>query len=521
MDVLGRIFGGGGLYAGVPGPADDWWYRPVGESMLTPAGMRVDEETAQKLSAWYRGRDILATVLAMLPFPIYQRLPNDGGSEPALEHPLYDVLHDRPNDFQDSFQWRRAQMFDLIDHGHAYDWIVPGARGFVHQLVPIEPTLVTPRQQGTTLANGARIPGRELFDVRDPQTGRTSTFTQDEVFHLRGAGGKGILEYARSSLGTALATETYAGQIFSRGTLSGGVLELPGTLDTEVAKAMAESFRTAGRDWHMPKVLEQGATYTPSKMSPEDFQMLLSRKFGVDDMARWTGVPRQMLENSDPSFGNAEQFWQGFLTVGMGGWLSLFEFGVNGQLILQPKKYYAQFTRQALMRGNFKDRIEGLVLAAGGPILTTDEARQHEDLNKLGGKAAALRENQNVTGKPAAADPTPAPTRTPASTTKAEAIVLSEASRILRTEIAFVQKAAVKHAADPVAFASAIAAFYGSHAGFVVSRLELTNQQAITYCDSQAAQITTSLGGWVAALERWATSAYAAGLAALALEEAA
>jgi phage portal protein BeeE len=65
-------------------------------------------------------------------------------------------------------------------------------------------------------------------------------------------------------------------------------------------------------------------------MTPEDAQMLLSRKHSVDDVARWLGVPRQMLENSDPSFGNAEQFDQNFITYSMGGWLSLFEFGVNG-----------------------------------------------------------------------------------------------------------------------------------------------------------------------------------------------
>jgi hypothetical protein len=61
MDLLAQLFAGGGT----PGPADDYWYRPVGG--MTAAGMRVDAEGAQKISAWFRGREILATVLAMLP----------------------------------------------------------------------------------------------------------------------------------------------------------------------------------------------------------------------------------------------------------------------------------------------------------------------------------------------------------------------------------------------------------------------------------------------------------------------
>jgi hypothetical protein len=194
MDVLARIFGGG-LQAGTPGPADDFWYGSV--STMTAAGIRVDADGARKLSAWYRGRDILATVLAMLPFPVYERLPNDGGSEPATGirsttcctmprttpgfvsmAPTGDVRPDRPRAF---LQLDRAWRARLRRPARA-----------------IDPTLVTEKQVLTTLPNGAVMAGRYVFDVRDPKTGLTKTFTQDEVFHLRGADGKGILDYARS-----------------------------------------------------------------------------------------------------------------------------------------------------------------------------------------------------------------------------------------------------------------------------------------------------------------------------------
>ena len=65
-------------------------------------GVRINSDGAQKISAWYRGREILATSLAMLPLATYRRLPNDAGREVAGNHPLYDVLHSRPNPSQDS-----------------------------------------------------------------------------------------------------------------------------------------------------------------------------------------------------------------------------------------------------------------------------------------------------------------------------------------------------------------------------------------------------------------------------------
>jgi len=522
MDILGRLFGVD-LQASTPGPADPFWYQPAAAGVMTPAGLRVDEDGAQKLSAWFRGRLILQIVLAMLPFPVYTRLPNDGGAEPALDHPLYDVLHDQPNDAQDSFQWRCEKMGHLIDHGHAYDWIVPGARGFAHQLVPIEPTLVTPKQQVVRLANGAAIPGRMLYDIRDAQTGRTNTFTQDDIFHLHTPSGKGILEHARSSLGIALATESFAAATFGRGTLNGGVIENPGQLDDEASKRMARSFITAAGDWRLPKVLEQGSSFKESTLSPEDFQMLLSRKFSVDDQARWLGVPRQMLENSDPSFGNAEQFWQSFLTIGMGGWLSLFEFGTNSQLILAPKKYFARFTRNAINRADLQARWTAHVAAVNAGIVTVDEVRGVEDLNKRGGKADELREPQNITGKPAVTDPAveedpplPPPPKTrpapvaamPEAETRARAIVTESAARVLRKEIQAAQKAAVRLAASPARWAAWVDAFYGDHHVLVMQTMRLDAPTAQAYVALQRAELREGL----AVTETW-TADYLAHLA--------
>jgi len=519
MDILGTILGSSALRAGTPGPTDDYWYQATGT--MTEAGVAVSEETAQKLSAWYRGRLILAFVLAMLPLPVYRKLPDDGGSEAATDHPLYDVLHDEPNDFQDSFQWRMEKMFHLIDHGNGYDYIIPGARGFVHQLVPIDPTLVTPKQQYVKLANGAQMPGRMLYVVRQTD-GSSKTFTQDEIFHLRGADGKGILEYARSNIGLALATESYASKIFSAGMLNGGVIENPGLLNKEAAKRQAISFATKHGEWHLPKVLEQGSVWKPPAMSPEDFEMINSRKFGIDDMARWLGVPRQMLENSDPSFGNAEQFDESFMTYSMGGWLSLFEFAIKRQLVLNKRVYYAEFTRDAIARGKLIDRWNVHVAAVNAGIKSVDEARAKEGLNKRGGKADELREPQNITGKPAAGgDAIPStPSQPPRkSTGKAQAIVVESANRLLAKEINEIQKLAVRHAADQDAFAEAVTNFYAGHVERVMSWLQMGETEAQGYCSQQSAQVI--VGDWISALEQWKAPAYAAGLAALALDEAA
>jgi L-rhamnose isomerase len=81
-----------------------------------------------------------------------------------------------------------------------------------------------------------------------------------------------------------------------------------------------------------------------------------------------------------------------------------------------------------------------------------------------------------------------------------------------------VQALAVKYAADADAFAAAVAEFYTAHAALVSETLTLTIEQANDYCSQQAAQVVSD---WLAAVALWKSDEYAAGLAALALEEAA
>lgn len=500
----------GGTRAQSPGAGSDFWYQPVGYGP-SQSGLAVDSETARKISAWYRGRDLLATCVAMLPLRVMERLPNDAGAKPAKGNPLYDILHDSPNGYQDSFGWRRQLMYHLIDHGNAYCLIRPGQRGAVDQLWPMDPMRMTAEIQPTR---------RVLYRFRR-DNGMSDTYTQDEIFHLRGASddgvtGKGVLAYARDSVGLALAQESYAQRLFSQGALHGGVISVPGLLDEAAAKRMAESFVSGQSKWHMPKVLEQGASYAESSMTPEDAQMILSRKTSVDDIARWLGVPRHMLENSDPSFGNAEQFNENFVTFSMGPWLSLFEFAANRQLVLAPRRFFVEFTRDAIARGTLAERWAAHVAAVNAGIKTVDEARAVESLPKMGGQAAELRVPQNITGKPMP-ESVMRQDEDDEALERARAVTQESAARLLRKEAREVAKLGVRFADNDEAFAVAVTDFYAKHVALVMESLLMSEPAAQAYCAGQASQV---LSDGVAATESWQTRVYSAGVAALALEAA-
>lgn len=534
MDVLQRIMTGGGLAASMPGPADDFWYQASPGSSALP-GLRVTAEGAKKISAWYRGRDLLATALAMLPLQVFERLPDDGGAAPARTHALYDVLHRKPGPGLDSFRWRRTAMYHLIDHGNAVAWILEGRRGFADVLEPFHPSQVRKVERIRSGPNR----GRRLYHVYDDSTFRTNVHTEDEVFHLCGSSddglwGKGVLEYARDNMGTALATESYASRVFSHGSLSAGTITVPGLLDDGASGRMARSFKSSADDWHLPKVLEQGATWAANDgLTPEKAQMLLSRKFTIAEIARWLGLPPHMLGDLDrATFSNIEHQFTEFVIMALGPWLSLWEFAINDQLILDPGQFFAEFVRDALQRGDLAARWTAYQVAITTGTYTRNEVRRLENKPKLPGLDKPL-DPAHLTGKPAAAAPkrvAPVPAEddpadedpaddTAARLAVAEAIAVESASRLLRMEVHAIEKRAVKLAADPDAWAAWVAEFYAEHVARVSQALVMTEAGASAYCAGQAAQVLGASG--LAVLEQWSTKAYAASLASLALEEVA
>jgi hypothetical protein len=206
-----------------------------------------------------------------------------------------------------------------------------------------------------------------------------------------------------------MTTEQYASRIFSRGTLNGGVIEVPGPMDPESARSMAQSFVTAAGEWHMPKVLPMGAKMADPKLAltPENAQMLLSRKFAISDVARWLGLPPHMIGDLDrATFSNIEHQGQEFVTYSLGPWLSLWEFAINDQLILQPNRFFAEFTRDALVRGDIAARWQAYQIAVQTGTWTRNEVRRKENMNALDGldeplDPAHLTGSQPPTAQPA------------------------------------------------------------------------------------------------------------------------
>lgn len=373
---------------------------------MSAAGLAVNERVALRNSTLFRAVSLISGSIGMLPLHLMRRKA-DGTIEKARDHPLFNVLHRRPNDFQTAAEFKSFMQLAALFDGNAYALIVR-SRGAIRQLIPLPRRSVTPK-----LSDDFTL----TFDYRRP-SGGTVTLTQDEVFHFRspisidGLRGVSLLDVCTDTLGLALTAQRAAGKMFSKGVMAGGALETDQRLGDEAIKNLRESLKerhsgseNAG-EW---LVLEQGLKAKPFSGSAKDAQLAEVRKHEAEELARITGVPRPLLMFDETSWGSGiEQLGLFFVTYCLMTWFVIWEEAV--WRMLQPAEQdslYAKFNAGALLRGSLKDQAEFFNKAlAGAPWMVQNETRESFDLNPLEG-GDDLGKAQGAALAAAAPDPEP------------------------------------------------------------------------------------------------------------------
>ena len=353
------------------------------------AGQSVNERSAMQMSAVYACVRILAESIASLPLHFYQY--NDaGGKEKAVNHPLYWLLHDEPNPEMSSFSFRETLMTHLLLWGNAYAQIIRNGRGEVIALYPLMPDRMTVDRD----ARG-RIYYEYARSESDANTlGKKSSviLSPEDVFHIPGLGFDGLVGYspiamAKQAIGMGLACDEYGAAFYQNGAQPGGVLEHPNVVkDPKRVRESWNAIYQGSRNAHRIAVLEEGMTYKPITISPEQAQFLETRKFQIDEIARIFRVPPHMIGDLEKSsFSNIEQQSLEFVKYTLAPWISRWEQAIQRSLLLMSERtrYFARFNVEGLLRGDYQSRMNGYAVARQNGWMSANDIRELESLDMI------------------------------------------------------------------------------------------------------------------------------------------
>jgi HK97 family phage portal protein len=290
--MLGRLFGGQEVESRDLSYQQIWGAGLDVSTLQTWAGTSVSINNATQIGAVYACTRLLADTISSLPVETFIR--RDGNRLPFRPRPAWVYEPEGPGTSRVEY-YKQVVVSMLLSHG-AVIQIIRGGNGDVVALQPLDPTRVTVRRNAATR-------GREF--VIDGKT----VLPGDQVLYIcemRKPGsvmGTSRIEEVKNTLGLAKALDEFASRYFSNGANAGGIIEFPGNLTQEQAKDVVEAFEAGHkglRKSHKPGVLSGGAKFQKIGSDAEQAQMLESRQFAVEEIARVFRVPPSMIGSLMP-----------------------------------------------------------------------------------------------------------------------------------------------------------------------------------------------------------------------------
>lgn len=351
----------------------------------TPSAAIVDESTAMQVSAVWACTKLISEVFACMPLRMYQK--NNGERERVNSHPVLDVLTRSPNSRMTQVEFTENMQLNLVLHGNCYARIERNKSGQLIALWPMPAENVEPY----LLANGTVV--YYWYHGTD-----VTAISNDNVLHIRlfgnGLIGLSPLGYARNSVGLASASDAYASKYFVNGGKPSGVLHTDMTLTKEQRDLTRQHFSDIVEEREESKrllVLPSGYQYQAVQMSPQDLQMLETRRFQLKELCRFFGnVPPVLIgetEGTTTLGSSIEQILIGWYRLGLNPYATRWEQGLAKKLLspVERLKYEFDYDFSALTRGDSKTEMEYLAGMVSGRIMTPDEARKVKNLPKVAG----------------------------------------------------------------------------------------------------------------------------------------
>jgi len=391
--LLSNLFGWFGWAGGALGERSGEQH-PVPGAPLVSGTQAMGPDLALQISTVWSCIERRATTVASLPFFAYTSAA--GRRELARDSRLYYLLHESPNARMTPFEFWRAMLMNHDLRGNAYARIERDQRtGEALAMWPMPADQV----QSHVLADGAMV---YVYSTGND----TEVFAEQNVLHLKGLGngtvGLAKLEFMRSTTSEAAAAQTSASKMFGNGGKPTGALTVDGILNAEQRKAIRAAFADiANGSESRLYVLEANMKYEQLSLSPEDQQLLESRKFSVEEICRWYDVPPVLVHHSNvTTWGSGiEQIVDGFAKFTIRPLLVSIEQAVRKRVMTPAQRatMSAEFSLDALLRGNAKDRAALYAQNVQNGVMTRNEARQLENLPpELGGGADSLTVQSNL-----------------------------------------------------------------------------------------------------------------------------
>lgn len=333
-------------------------------------------DTSLQLSAVWACVKLLAECVGSLPVTVYK--VKDGVRTPDYDHPVSKLMNGKVNKWQTRQEYFETLVYQLVLLGNDYSVVQRNSKNEIISLMPL-----MSEQMRVELDDGGRV----TYEYTEGK--ETKVYSDKTVWHNKlfgnGVMGLSVLDYARQSLGIAIAAERTTTKIYKDGGRPSGVLTIDSALKPDQKKDIRENFAnlTENIDQGRLFVLEHGMKFQQVSLSPQDIELLSSRRFQIEDVARFFGVPSVLINDTGAAttWGSGiQQIVNGFYKLTLRPYLERYESSMKNRLFTPAERleYDIEFDFNALLRPDKTERVSSNKEAIMSGQMTPNEARLSE-----------------------------------------------------------------------------------------------------------------------------------------------
>lgn len=355
------------------------------------SGKVVTLSAAMTISAVWACIARSAQAMASLPLDLYRKTAS---GRQAQSSALADLISLSPNEDQTPVEFWEGMFSWMLTTGNAYAeifWI----NGRAASLTPIPSTHVTPIRN--------KVTNQLSYEVLELGSSRRRVVQRQDMFHLRGWGfggdeGLSPIRWGTQSLGAAMAADEASAKMFGSGMQASGVLKTNQRIMPEQRpqlQAMMSEYAGSTKAGKL-MILEAGMEFEQLTLNPDDAQMLETRRFSIEEVCRWFGVPPIVIGHSaegQTMWGTGvEQIFLSWMQLGINPVLKKVEQRIRKQLIpvRDQRDLYAEFNREAMLQMDSKAKAEFIRAMVTMGVMKPDEARDKLNIEREGGAADQL-----------------------------------------------------------------------------------------------------------------------------------
>lgn len=368
--------------------SNDGW-----QDLINFLGLQDVDESELSEATYFACLKVLGETLGKLPLKLMS-VDEHNGIVTRRNHPLYNIVHTRPNPFMTSTTFWCAVEYNRNHYGNAYVWIRGGGK---------DTTLwILPSKDIDVWYDDACI----LADVPDIyyiySVGRKRyCFGSDEILHFKtsttfdGVNGVPVRQQLKFVVNGGVKSQKLINKMYDNGFTGKAVMQYTGSLSDQNQKIFAKKIQEYidgdltedGVKDIIP--IPYGTTLQPFNLKLSDNQFFEIKQYTALQIASAFGIkPSQIGDYTKSSYASAEAQQLSFYIDTILFIVKQYEEELTYKLLTadeQSEGLHFKFNIDVILRADFATKVNTLSTAVNSFLMTPNEARSKLDLGNVDG----------------------------------------------------------------------------------------------------------------------------------------